>query len=111
MGSKGGNVIPFFNQRLTVFEALTQSGASDPYDIRDKLWLVREENNQRTLVQLDLNDKSIFDSPYYYLHNNDLLYLKPGKFFGSFGANSPVRFVTTISTLAISIFLLIRSLK
>jgi len=111
MSEKGGTTIPLYNQRLTVFEALAQSGVVDPYDIKDKLWLVREENDERTMVQLNLNDKGIFDSPYYYLHNNDLLYIKPGRFFGSFGANSPARFVATISTLAFSILLLIRSLK
>lgn len=110
VSGRGGNVIPFVNERLTVFEALAQVENVDAFDRRHDLWIIREDDNKREMVQLDLNDKKIFESPYYYMQNNDLLYLKPGRFFGTFSANSPARFILTLSSIAISITLLLRSL-
>jgi len=39
--------------------------------------LVREENGQRNFVRLNLNSSKIFESPYYYLKQNDVVYIEP----------------------------------
>lgn len=41
MNGRVGTTIPMQNERLTVFEAISQSGAQDPYDRKDEIWLVR----------------------------------------------------------------------
>lgn len=112
LSGKNGSIVPIVNERLTIFEALVQSSiVNDPYDLKDQLWLIREENNERVFVQLDLSDKAIFESPYYYLRNNDLLYLKPGRFANSFSSNSPVRFIITMTSVVTSFFFLISKIK
>lgn len=110
ISGRSGSIIPIVNERLTVFEAIAQCGSQDPYDLRNEMWLVREENNDRTFVQLNLSDSSIFNSPYYYLRSNDLLYMKPGRFSNSFASNSPVGFMLALTGIIVSVALLIRSL-
>ena len=110
ISGRSGSIIPIVNERLTIFEAIAQSGSQDPYDLRNEMWLVREENNDRTFVQLNLSDSSIFNSPYYYLRSNDLLYMKPGRFSNSFASNSPVGFMLALTGIIVSVALLIRSL-
>ncbi len=96
MSGRLGTSIQILNERLTIFEAISQSGLQDAFDRKDKLWLVREDSGQRKFTQLDLNSKKIFESPYYYLKNNDLIYLMPGRNSASFGPSSPIRGIATI---------------
>src|SRR5690606_8820926 len=59
MNGRNGTTIPLRNERLTIFEAVSQSGMQDPYDVKNKVWLVREDDGERTFAQLDLNSKEI----------------------------------------------------
>ncbi len=108
MNGRTGTSILLNNERLTIFEALAQAGLQDPYDIKDKVWLIREENGERTFVQLNLNSKNIFLSPYYYLHNNDLIYIKPGQLSTLLTPSSPLRNVLTIAATVITLLVIFR---
>jgi polysaccharide export outer membrane protein len=104
-GAQGS--VQILNDRLTIFEALSLSGIVDPTARRDRVWLVRETNGLRDYVQLNLNDRSIFQSEYYYLRNNDLLYVEPGRLNTFLGVNAPAR---SLFTLFASSFALIISI-
>jgi len=41
--------------------------------------LIREELGVRKYIRLDMQSRALFNSPYYYLQNNDVLYIQPGK--------------------------------
>ncbi len=110
MNGRTGTPIPMVNERLTIFEAITQSGLQDPYDKKNDVWLVREKNGERIYTKLNLNSKSIFQSPYFYLQNNDLIYLQPGKFSSFLSANSPGRNILTISAAVLTLFIALRNL-
>jgi polysaccharide biosynthesis/export protein len=110
LNGRTGSVIPLVNERLTVFEALAQAGSQETYDRRDRVWLIREENGEKTYARLDLNSKTIFQSPYYYLHNNDVLYMQPGKFASLLASNSPARVILTSAAALISFILLFRNI-
>ncbi len=109
INGRSGTTISLNNQRLTLLEAIAQSGTQDIYDRKNQMWLIREENGERTYARLDLTDKKIFDSPYFYLHNNDVLYLQPGK-FTFLSSNNPVRTAITFGALVLSLFLAIRKI-
>jgi polysaccharide export outer membrane protein len=47
------------------------------YGQRHNVTVIREENGMRTIGEVDLSSKSVFDSPYYYLHQNDVIYVEP----------------------------------
>lgn len=71
-------VYPIQNERVSVPEALSLSGDLNITALRKNVLLVRENDGKRQFIRLDLNKKDLFNSPYYYLQNNDVLYVQPG---------------------------------
>lgn len=68
------------NEKVNIFEALAMAGDMTIYGIRDDVKLIREDNSgKRNIVSLDLNDRDILYSPYYYMQQNDILYVTPNK--------------------------------
>ncbi|MCE7066124.1 polysaccharide biosynthesis/export family protein [Dyadobacter sp. CY326] len=65
--------------KITLPEALSLAGDLTIYGKRDNVMIVREENGLRSYTRVDLTSRHIFDSPYYYLHKNDLVYVEPTK--------------------------------
>lgn len=99
LGDAGASgAVPITNERLTVIEALAQTGVIDPTAHRDRIWLIREMNGEREYVQLNLNDRDIFKSPYFYLRNNDVLYAPPGKLPSFLKVNAPYLSAFSIGT-------------
>ena len=66
-------------ERMTIFEALSMVGDLTIYAQRTNVTVIREENGNRTIGELDLTSKDVFTSPYYYLHQNDVIYVEPNK--------------------------------
>lgn len=66
------------NERITVTQALTLAGDLNITAIRNIL-LIREQDGKREFIPLDLTSKKIFESPYYYLRNNDEIYVQPDR--------------------------------
>jgi len=67
------------NEHININEALSLAGDLNITAKRKNVLLVREENGQRHFVTIDLTSKNVFDSPYYYLHNNDVIYVDADK--------------------------------
>lgn len=110
MNGRSGTPIPMTNERLTIFEAVSQSGLQDPFDKKNAVWLVRDSAGERIYARLDLNSKNIFQSPYYYLQNNDLIYLQPGKYSSFLSPNSPGRNILSVTAAVLGLFIAIRNL-
>lgn len=110
ISGRQGTPIQMYNERLTIFEALSQSGVQDAFDMKNQLWLVREDSGQRYFVNLNLNSKKIFESPYYFLHNNDVIYLKPGKYASVLSPSSPARGIITLAGTLAALIIAIKSL-
>ena len=70
-------VINQSNERLTVLEAIAMAGDIGPYGRRDSILLVRELEGNREYAWIDIDSRDIFSSPYFYLKQNDLLYIEP----------------------------------
>ena len=66
-------------ERITIFEALSRVGDLSIYGQRTNVTIIREENGVRTIGEVDLSSKDIFQSPYYYLHQNDVIYVEPNR--------------------------------
>ena len=68
------------NEKVNLFEALAMAGDMTIYGIRDNVKLIREDNaGKREIITLNLNDTDILQSPYYYLQQNDIVYVTPNK--------------------------------
>lgn len=77
MGEAGNNIINAPDGRLTLIEAITQSGGLTNNAATDRISVIREENGIRKIYYNDIESKSIFDSPTYYLQQNDIVYVEP----------------------------------
>ena len=49
------------------------------YGRRDRVAVVREKDGERTIAYLDLRSSDIMTSPYFYLQQNDVVYVQPNK--------------------------------
>jgi polysaccharide biosynthesis/export protein len=73
------SVLTVPNEKLTLLEALGLAGDLTIYASRDNVLLIREENNVKKLVRINLTTNELFTSPYYYLRSNDIIYVEPNK--------------------------------
>ena len=71
-------VLSVSNERFTIVEALAQAGFT-PYSVREKVWVIREENNKRVFGKVDFYSRELFNSPYFQLRQNDVIYVEPSK--------------------------------
>lgn len=67
------------SERLTILEALSEAGDLTPYSNRRHVMVIREKNGVREIGDLDLKDTKFFTSPYYFLQQNDVIYVEPVK--------------------------------
>lgn len=63
--------------RYSVLDALGDAGDLTEYGERSNVLLVREENGRREYHRLNLNSSDILTSPYFYLQQNDYIYVEP----------------------------------
>ena len=96
------------NEKVNVLEALAMAGDMTVYGVRDNVKLVREDaEGKRQIQTLNLNDADLVLSPYFYLQQNDILYVTPNK---TKARNSDIGNSTTIWISATSILVSIASL-
>ncbi len=67
------------NGRMTLLDALGAAGDLSIYGKRDNILITRETNGKLEFHRLNLNSEELFTSPYYYLQQNDVIYVSPNK--------------------------------
>lgn len=67
------------SDRITLLDALSKAGDLTIYGRRDNVKVIREENGERTVAIVDLRSKNLMNSAYYYLKQNDIVYVEPNK--------------------------------
>ena len=68
------------NEKINIFEALAQAGDLSIYGVRDRVKLIRENaKGRKEIYTINLNDANIVNSPYYYLQQNDVVYVEPNQ--------------------------------
>ena len=65
--------------QITLLEAISMAGDLSIYGKRDAVFVIREENGERVTHWADLRSKDVFNSPVYYLKQNDVIYVQPNK--------------------------------
>jgi polysaccharide export outer membrane protein len=105
-GGMGGGAIPIMNDRLTLVEAIALSGAfMDPTAARERVWIIREQGEDREFGVININSKDIFKSPYYYLRNNDVLYMEPNRINAFLAVNAPLQNILNLGLSSLSLVL------
>ena len=96
------------NEKVNIFEALAMAGDLTVWGLRDNVKLIREDaNGKREIINLNLNNAGIVTCPYYYLQQNDILYVSPNK---TKAKNSDIGQSTSLWFSATSILVYIASL-
>ena len=70
-------------ERMSILDAIGAAGDLTIYGERKNVLLMREENGKRIFHRFDLTDESLFESPYFYLRQNDVVYVMPNKAQGN----------------------------
>lgn len=92
------------DERFPITRAISLAGDLTTTASLNNLLLVREVDGKRKYVNIDLTSPKIFDSPYYYLRNNDVLYVEPTKSKFTTSQNSTLR-ILPISISALSLII------
>lgn len=66
------------NERISILEALSMAGDANLTANKNDILLIREREGKKEYVTIDLNNSKSLSSPYFYLTNNDVIYVKPG---------------------------------
>ncbi len=105
-------VKPVTTEKMSIIEAIAQAGDLTIYGKRDNVLLIREDaTGEKHAHRLNLNDASIINSPYYYLQQNDIVYVEPNSVKAknsSIGSSTTLWFslvgiVTSLASLVINI--------
>lgn len=99
------------NERISLTDAISLSGDLTITAVRNSVLIIREQNGKREFIPIDLTSKSLFNSPYFYLKNNDIIYVSPGKYKSNLATenfNRNFGIVASIISLVVTIVFLIR---
>lgn len=67
------------SERITVPEALAMAGDMTLFGKRENVLILREDQGVKTSYRLDITNPAIVNSPYYYLTQNDVVYVEPNQ--------------------------------
>jgi polysaccharide export outer membrane protein len=87
------------SEKTTVMDAISVAGDLTIYGRRDNVLIVRDINGKKTYAHLDLNSSNIFNSPYYYLRQNDLVYIEPNKARNAANNAATIQLISVIGSI------------
>lgn len=64
-------------EKINVLEALGLAGDMTAFGKRDNVLIIREKEGVRSATRINLNNKEVLNSPYFYLQQNDIVYVEP----------------------------------
>lgn len=96
------------NERVSILEALGLAGDMTVYGKRENVLLIREADGKKQFVRLDLNSLNPLSSPYYYLQQNDVIYVEPNatKLRSAASLNVSL-WLSAVSTLASTVTIIV----
>ena len=98
------------SERITLIEALSLAGDLTIYGRRDNILVIREVDGKKSYNRVDITKSDFINSPYYYLSQNDVIYVEPNKTkvnSSAYGPNIPA-IIASISLLTSITILLLR---
>ena len=89
------------NERTTILEVLAMAGDMTIFGKRKNVLIIRENSGKLEFARLDLNTDEIFTSPYYFLQQNDVIYVEPNNTRAISALNLPLYFGAISTTISI----------
>lgn len=105
IGKASTNVYEMQDERLSIIQAIAKAGDFSTMADMQRVMLIREEGGKRNMVRLNFQDSDILNSPYYYIQQNDIIYIEPKKYADETAQRqiSNVTMVTSLVTLPITL--------
>jgi len=101
---KKSGTFPVKNERITVIEALGLAGDTSLWGLRNNVLVIRETENGKQFVRVDLTSPEMFTSPVYYLQQNDVVYVEPNKpKINNSATSATTGIIISITSLAITV--------
>jgi len=91
---------PVYKEGLTIYDAIAMAGGINDYGNLTKIKIIRSNKNKKQIYHLDLTSSNILTSDFFYLRNNDLIYIQPLKFKGFKKSQSQLLF-SSLTTFAV----------
>lgn len=104
-------VITVPNEKISLLKALGLAGDLTIYGKRDNVLLIREENGEKITRHINLNSSDFFNSPYYYLKPNDVIYVQPNATKAATASRSTQYLPIIFSALSVVAIVLDRLLR
>lgn len=98
------NIFTVATEHISIPQALSLAGDITASGKRDNVLLIREINGERKYINIDITSDKLFESPYYYLKNNDMLYVEEGR--GKFQTLNPLKQTLPIVLSFVSVLLI-----
>ncbi len=96
------------DEKITLPQGLSLAGDLNTTALRKNVLLIREQDSTRKYINVDLTSKNIFNSPYYYLKNNDVIYAQPSRAKVANESGLSQKIGATLSVLSIIVYYLTR---
>lgn len=94
------------NEKTSIFDVLGAAGDMTPYARRQDVLVIREEGGIKKFIRLNLYSKDVFQSPYFYMKQRDVVYVEPNK-SKAVSANTTETRVLSFTGVFISILTLV----
>ena len=101
IGGQGGGIMQIQGHSFNLLQAMARIRGNNNEQINIKeVTVIRTENGVRTAYSVDMQKKALFESPVFYLQQNDVIYYKPKVYRMSQTANNFLGFIGTITSVA-----------
>ena len=87
------------DEKVSLLDALGMAGDMTIYGRRENILITRESEGKLEFQRINLNSDELFRSPYYYLKQNDIVYIEPSSVKTTASQNIPL-YLSTLSTIA-----------
>lgn len=99
------------NEKVTIMDVLSLAGDLTIYGKRENILVVRDNDGRKEYARLNLNSSDIFNSPFYYLKQNDVIYVEPNKRKVSASNSAQIQTISVLASVLSVIVIAITSLK
>lgn len=111
LGETGQSVVQVQNERITIPELFASVGGITYNGKRENILVIREINGVKSVGRVDMTSADLFTNPYYYLKQNDIVYVEPTlRQVKSAGWITSYQGIVSLLTTAISLYFIFTNL-
>jgi polysaccharide export outer membrane protein len=99
------------NEKVTIMDVLSLAGDLTIYGKRENVLIVRDNDGHKEYARLNLNSSDIFNSPFYYLRQNDVVYVEPNNRKVSASNSAQIQTISVLASVLSVIIIAITNLK